>query len=199
MRIILDERREVGDRAHIVGSLELIERGVVRALLRGRIADGTLRWRSHTGRRRSVSCSRRIGWRRFGGRRGCLELAQSRIEIDVQIALALLRLFELVGDHFHLSPQTRDIGLDLLDLIEEVDQPAALELGLERRNPVFELPLDLRQARAGFVDPPARLVVIEKRRMRERGGEQQCRDNDTHPLPHAEEGDDDCRHRHSPA
>jgi len=60
----------------------------------------------------------------------------------------------------------------LLDLIEEIDQAATLELGFERRNPIFELPLDLRQARAGFIDPSACLVVVEKRRLCERSGEE---------------------------
>ena len=113
-----------------------------------------------------------------------------------------MRLLELVRGHFHLSPQTRDVGPDLLDLIEEIDQATTLELGLERRNAIFELPLDLRQARTGFVDPPARLVVIEKRRMRERSGKGQGDEKwhpHRYPLPQAREGADDSRHRHSPA
>src|SRR5438477_8758882 len=86
LRIILYEGREVGDRAHVVAALELIERSVIGALLGGGIAYGTRRGQ-RTGRRRRRSPGRNTsGWRSGTGRRafgrglrGGLELAQSRV------------------------------------------------------------------------------------------------------------------------
>ncbi len=182
-RIRLDESVETGDCAGVVAALELVERAVVRALL-GDAFRGISR-----GRRRCNGDRRRSGWpaaatpveaprraerrrqhwrdwparpfQRAGSRRR-LDLAQSRVEVDVQVALALLRLLELVGDDLDLSAQLRDIALQDLHLVGEVGEALSLHLLLERRQPVLDLALQLRQADVRRFDPPARFVIVEK-------------------------------------
>ena len=134
LRIIFDEAREIRDGPAIIAALELVERGVVRALLHGRVARRSHRRRSATRRnvrrreRRSVARDRTRRRRPFSPcLRRAFELAQPRIEIDVEIALALLRLLELVGQHFLLAAQARDVRSDLLDLVEEIDEPLTLD------------------------------------------------------------------------
>src|SRR4029434_6074511 len=82
---------------------------------------------------------------------------------DVKITLAFLLLLLLVDQHFDLAAELRDVGLQLLDLAEKLDQSLALELRFERGDAVFELPLDLRHALVGRFDTLARLVVVEQR------------------------------------
>ena len=60
--------------------------------------------RSAAGRRRDISA------------RTAFQPPQSRVEIDVEIALALLQLVLLVEQDFDLSAQPCDIRFQLLDL-----------------------------------------------------------------------------------
>src|SRR5581483_1244649 len=108
------------------------------------------------------------------GRRGArgFELAHARIEIDVQIALPLLRLRKLVGHHFELTAQLRDFGLELLDLREEIGQTLVAQLRLDRGQALVEHLADLVDTLVGLLDASARLVVIEER-VRRRCGERQ--------------------------
>ena len=57
----------------------------------------------------------------------------------------------------------RDLGLQLLDLAEELDQALVLQLRLDRGEAVLDLLLDLRQAEVGLLDAPAGFVVVEER------------------------------------
>ncbi len=85
-----------------------------------------------------------------------------------------MRLLELVGQHFVLAAQLGDIGLDLLDVAEQIGQPGVFRF--ERVEPLRQRSLDLVDARLELVDAPARLVVVEQRaarRRRELRGEQQ--------------------------
>ena len=134
-------------------------------------------------RRQDRASGRGVGiGRRRGRTAGRLELAHARVEIDVQIALALLRLLELVSQHLDLPAQPRDVALDLLDAVEEIDQALAAQLLLERRDAVVELLLHLREALVRVGDALARLLVIEQRgvrRLRERS-ERERQSNPTH-------------------
>jgi alpha-galactosidase len=91
-------------------------------------------------------------------------LAQPRVEIDVEVALTLLCLLRLVVQHLDLAAQLRDIGFQLLDLAEELDQALVLELQLERSEAILDLLLDLRQAEVGLFDAPPGFVIVEERR-----------------------------------
>ncbi len=62
---------------------------------------------------------------------GAFQLAHARVEVDVQVALAFLRLFEFVGQHFDLAADLGDVALQSFDVVGEVDQRAAFELPLE--------------------------------------------------------------------
>jgi len=119
-----------------------------------------------------VRCVRRIG--RLGRRcRRTLDLAQPRIEVDVEIALALLRLLELVGDDLDLPAQLRDVALQKLQLIGEIGESLPLHALLERRETVLDLPLQLRDAEVRRLDAPACLVVVEQCRVRRMRADQQ--------------------------
>ena len=157
--IRLDEGAEASDRRRVVGGPELIVCGVVTTLLVrdvGQTGDRATGDRAADRRR----CDRRSGRQRPGGRRpgwrgrgtggrghtgnrrrrragaarrgAAFELAQPRVEIDVEIARALLRLLLLVGQNLDLAAQPRDVGPDLLDLSEQFDEALAFQLHFER-------------------------------------------------------------------
>ena len=93
-----------------------------------------------------------------------LELAQTRVEIEVKILLPLLRRLQFVGQRFDLSAQAGDfLGL-ALQLAGQVELGAAL---------LVEARLRLV---AEILDLAARLVVVEQARVRladaERGEQQ---------------------------
>ena len=181
----LDECAERRDGARIVGALELLERRVVRALLGGGVGDRSRgsrhrrgnrarggRRRHRAGLRRPAGRGRR---RRYGSRRRVrrLEPAHARVEVDVEVALPLLRLGELVRQHLDLAAHPRDVRLELLDRAEHLDQPLRLQLLLERRDAVLELLLHLRQAHVRLGDALSRLLVVEQRRVRDAAGERE--------------------------
>ena len=49
------------------------------------------------------------------------------VEIEIEIALPLLRLLELVGEDFLLTTKARDVGLDLLDVAKQIDERLVLD------------------------------------------------------------------------
>ena len=127
---------------------------------------GGQRWRSAAGRcrRPDVGARRpRIGSRRA---RRALQLAQPPIEIQIQIALALLRLIEFVGQYFVLAAQFGDVGLDVFDVLQQIHQALALERRLERANALVERALELVDAALEHIDAMARLIVIKYARVR---------------------------------
>src|SRR5438552_14158228 len=90
-RIAARESLEARRRRRIIATLELVERGVIRALLGGNVSGTPLRGGKR--RRPRPSCHRKGGFgrpRRCGGPRSTLELAQTTVEIEVEIALPLL-------------------------------------------------------------------------------------------------------------
>ena len=80
-----------------------------------------------------------------------------------------------------LASQTRDVGFELLDLIEEIDEPLTLDRRLERTDPVFELSLQLREPPIDVGDSSTRFVVVEECRVREGRGEQRTRRDNRKP------------------
>ena len=102
--------------------------------------------------------ARRGTWHAF-------DLAQPGVEVDVEVALALLRFGQLVRQHFDLAADLRDVGLDGLEVAQEVE-PLVLRLLLERGEPRFEILLQLVEPRVGRRDALARFVVVEQRGVR---------------------------------
>ena len=94
--------------------------------------------------------------------------------------------------HFDLAAQPRGVGLQQLDLVEELDEALALQLRFERRDAVVELLLDLGQPLVGRLDALARLVVVEQRRAR---GRRADRSKDERRGNRADAGEAE---RHSP-
>jgi hypothetical protein len=68
-----------------------------------------------------------------------------------------------VVQHLDLAAHARHVRLYLLDLVEQIDQPLALELRLERGDAILELLLDLGQPLAG------RLIRLRSSSLEERG------------------------------
>jgi hypothetical protein len=92
--------------------------------------------------------------------------------------LSLLRLLDLVSDDFDLAAELGDIGLDLLDRVEQVHQPLTLQLLVD----LVDLLRELRHPLVGRIDALARLLIVEeagtrercKRTQRESDGERAC-------------------------
>jgi hypothetical protein len=61
------------------------------------------------------------------------------------------------------TAQPRDLGFQLLDLAEELDQALVPELQLDRGETVLDLLLDLREAEVGLLDAPPGFFVVEER------------------------------------
>ena len=97
---------------------------------------------------------RRLGrfWTRrcwgFGSRLG-LDLAQAVVEIDVKVLLPLVGVGQIVAEDFVLAAQAGDFGLQLVDLVGE------LELGPGARFQLVETAAELGahgiDARPGFI------------------------------------------------
>jgi len=104
-----------------------------------------------------------------GGRRPrcAFQLAHARVEVDIQIALALLRLLELVGQHLDLAADLGDVALQPLDVVGEIDERPALQLPLELGNAVVQVLLQLVDALVCRDNALARFLVIEQRGVRE--------------------------------
>ena len=64
-----------------------------------------------------------------------LDASQTRIQIQVHIALALLRIVQPVAQNFELAAQLAELGLQSLDLVYELDDVgiARIRLGLGER------------------------------------------------------------------
>jgi hypothetical protein len=103
-----------------------------------------------------------------------LQFAQTRIEIDIQVALPALQVLGLVEQCFILAAQPGDVLLQRLDGCGQFDQRApVLDRGLYSLQPVVD-----RFLRGIDLHPqvrylPARLVVIEQRRADQRRGARQ--------------------------
>jgi hypothetical protein len=66
-----------------------------------------------------------------------LNSAHARIEVQIHVALPLLRVVEPVGQYFELAAQAVDLGLQVLDLIHELDHAGRAAIGrmsLRRRS-----------------------------------------------------------------
>jgi hypothetical protein len=84
---------------------------------------------------------------------------------------ALLPLGLLEVEHLDLATQPGRVGLQQLDLVEELDQTLALQLRFERRHAVLELLLQLGDALVGRLDALAGFLVVEQGRARGRRGQ----------------------------
>ena len=99
-----------------------------------------------------------------GRRRAAFELAQPGVEIDVQVALPLLRLLELVGQHFDLAAQLRDVGLDAARPRLNRSTSAWFFASSASRRVDSVCSSWSTRTLAIVVDALARLVVVEQRR-----------------------------------
>ena len=114
VRMLLYEGREAACSILVLAGLELIERGFVFLRFTRRIAG-----------RFGLSRGGRVS--PFGcGSGRCLELAQARVEVEVEILLTLLGRFQLVGQRFDLPAQAGDLFGLVLDLAGQIQ----LGLGL---------------------------------------------------------------------
>jgi hypothetical protein len=148
------------DRRGIVAELELVERGLVDLVLRGR------------------------GPRLGGGRRDrrllarLLQAPQARVQVDMQVLLPLLDGLELVQDHFDVPARARELPAQRLDLAGEVEDHAALHRGGLDRG---EALLACLQLLLHVLDAAAHLRVGEQLRGgRARPGERRRRREPAH-------------------
>jgi hypothetical protein len=107
---------------------------------------------------------------------------EPRVEIEVEIALALLDLLVLVGEHLELTAQPRDLGVDLLELADQLHHADVADQLLEALDAHLVVLALLRELGAQGVDAAAGLVVVEEARARgpgrgqreERAGRGKC-------------------------
>jgi hypothetical protein len=109
--------------------------------------------------------------------------------------LPLLRLLELISEHFILSAQAGDVRLDLLDIAKHVEHPRVLRF--QPLEALRQLLLELLHANAQRVDALARLVVVEQRRAR-RGRRERDRKHDRRRDRRAFRSGASPRHAYSP-
>ena len=106
--------------------------------------------------------------------RAVLELAEARVEVDVEVLLALVEAFDPVRRHLELAAERRDLALERLDLVHQLEQRLLVgDLGLDARERL-RLRLDL-PPHVG--DLPPRLVVVEHAGVRGRARRRQRRDD----------------------
>src|SRR5207237_2370938 len=166
------------DGERVVAELELVERRLVGAHLRGR--------------------GFRLG--RGGGLRGrarrllarLLELAKARIDVEIEILLAALGGLGLVRERLELAAHARELVVQRLDLRGELQERAAIggsrKRGVELLQLLGDLALVLGHLLAQDIDAPARLVVAKEalrsrvERERAAGGERKLPQHQYSPL-----------------
>ena len=162
VRIRHEEALHRRDRERIVAELELVERGLVGAHLARLLrlgGRGTLLPRLRSGR----------GGRSGGGRlllASLLELADARVDVEVQVLLPLVRDLDLVRRHLELAAHLRDVGAQRFDLAREVEHRGAVgrpgDRGLDLRHALLDQPVLLEQLLAQGLHAAARFVVVEQ-------------------------------------
>jgi len=60
-----------------------------------------------------------------------LHSAQPRVQIHIHVALALLRVVDVVGQHFDLAAQPVQIGIEPFHAVEQLHNAAIGALGLD--------------------------------------------------------------------
>src|SRR5258706_1954620 len=169
-RIVLHEGAEGVDRGRKVVAAKEVRRRVVGLDLARLVLLGRRPWSGRIGARGKpyAGIHRR---RRPGGGRAAFEALQPRIEVQVEIALALLHLLVLVAEDLELPAQARHLGVDLLELAHQLDHADVADALLEAGDARLVVEPLLHELLAQQLDAPSRLlVVVEPGLGRERDG-----------------------------
>ncbi|HSS01221.1 MAG TPA: polyprenyl synthetase family protein [Kofleriaceae bacterium] len=134
-RVRADETLESADGLREVGTLERVERSVVRRLLAARTHRGTSAGRRRTRRRRA------------GGRRTArttdtaqrLERREALLEIAVQRARLVLSTVALVLQHLDLAADRAQIRLQRVDALRQLEQALVCQHALDPLHPAVEI------------------------------------------------------------
>src|SRR2546422_5568119 len=155
---------EVGDRELVVAELELVERRLVRLLLRGCAALALAQF--------VLQLRLRL-----------LESSQAVVQVDVEVFLPPFEGFRLVREHFDLPAQLGDVLLERIDQLGEIDGavlPGGVHLRkarVDRRKAFLDRLLAALDLVPQLDDLPARLVVVEQGRVGEKGHEKRPEKN----------------------
>ena len=69
----------------------------------------------------------------FFARPALFDAAQPRIQVDIHVTLAFLRVVDVVGQHFHLPAQPVQLAVQRLDLVQQLHDPAVGRAGFGLR------------------------------------------------------------------
>src|SRR5258706_3113129 len=169
-RIVLHEGAEGVDRGRKVVAAKEVRRRVVGLDLARLVVLGRRPWRGRLRARGQAYPGLHPRPPPRGGL-AAFEALQPRIEVQVEIALALLHLLVLVVQDLQLPPQARPLGVDLLELAHQLDHADVADALLEAGDARLVVEPLLHELLAQQLDAPSRLLVVEEPRVRrERGG-----------------------------
>ena len=101
------------------------------------------------------------------------QVRKARIKVEVEVALALLDLLVLVAQDLDLAAQPGDLGVERLDLAQQLHHADVADALLELSDALGGLPGASRLLGADLVDALPRDLVVEESRVRAPRGEEQ--------------------------